>query len=121
SLYPPVSEVRHGFPTTLAGDGEAQLDPGGAAPYARRLGRLLHPLRVHAAVLRRARERASGVLSRLCRRAASPVPGVRWALPVGVSRRVRGVRRGGAPERAVRGADQEGREVTGFSLSATPV
>ena len=37
---------------------EAELDPGGAAEDARRLGRLLPPLRAHAALLPRGRGRA---------------------------------------------------------------
>ena len=66
----------------LVSDGraaEAELDPGGAPQDARRLGRVLRRLRLHAPVLRRARGRAAGRLPDL--RAARCATSARPAAP----------------------------------------
>ena len=94
-------------------EAEAELDPGRASQDPRRLHLLLPLVRLGLALLPRGRGRSSRCVPSLRRRDASPLSGVRSAVPFRIRDRVRGVRRGGQAGRGARRADpQAGRSAS---------
>src|SRR4029079_6903065 len=79
-------------PRVQGGHGEAQLDPGGAAPHAGRLGGFLTLVRARRPLLRGPGGGTADALPAVRDRTRRAVPIVRRTPPVGLPGRVRGGR-----------------------------